>query len=304
MKKVERIAVFGLGVIGFGMASNLLKAGYPVSVTVHRNIRPVELLVEQGALECESKRKAVESSDIILLCLPNSVDVKSVIDEVLPSLNPRHMVVDTGTSSVVQTRDLAERLELQGIKFAESPVAGGKLQAEAAELGAFVGSSSETFCRVEPVLESFCSSIMHFGEVGAGGRAKLISNYLVLGMVRLIIETFHAANELEIDWEKFYRIICLGSGNSVALQRMIGSIMDSHNHKGYVFSVQNAWKDLQYIAELSQEYGLESTLSDSPRRLFRNATKAGFGDLMVSELLQDDIGRMLTELLVIDAEFD
>ena len=80
--------------------------------------------------------------------------------------------------------------------------------------------------------------------------------------------------------------------------------MDSHNHKGYVFSVQNAWKDLRYIAELSQEYGLESTLSDSPRKLFQNATKAGFGDLMVSELLRDDIGSMLTELLAIDAEFD
>ena len=304
MDKIEKIAVFGLGAMGFGMASNLLKAGYTVSVTVHRNIQTVEMLAAKGALECESKREAVDSSDIILLCLPNSVDVKSVIDEVLPSLNPRHLVVDTGTSSVVQTKELAERLELQGIKFAESPVAGGKLQAQAAELGAFVGCSSETFNRVKPVLESFCSSIMHFGEVGSGGRAKLISNYLVLGMLRLIIETFHAANEMEINWEKFYRIICLGSGNSVALQRMIGSIMDGHNHKGYVFSVQNAWKDLEYIAELSQEYGLESTLSDSPRRLFRNATKAGFGDLMVSELLRDDMGRMLTELLAIDAELE
>ena len=292
----DRIAFFGLGAMGFGMASNLIKTGHQVSVTTHSNAVNVGRLVFAGAIECKSKIEAVESSDTIVLCLPNSNVVQSVLDEVWPALSSRHLVLDTGTSSVPATTRLAERLQSKSVMFVESPVAGGKAQAEAGELGAFVGGSDGAFTRVMPVLEAFCTSIQHFGPVGSGGRAKLISNYLVLSMVRSIIETFHAAKHLNVDWEMFYRIICQGSGNSGALGRIIGEIVDRGNYSGYVFSVENALKDLNYIQEMSEDSDLQSILNTSALDFFDQACSAGHGELKISELLRSDIQPSLAEI--------
>ncbi len=293
----ERIAVIGLGAMGFGIASNLLDGGHQVSVTVHRNVNNVERLVQSGARLYTSKSEAVKASEIVILCLPNSEDVSNTITEIWPVLNDRHLVLDTGTSSVSATLVLAERLREKSVLFAEAPLAGGKAQSNAGELGAFVGADSEVFARIEPILRKFCSSALHFGPVGSGGRAKLISNYLVLGMVRSIIETFHAADSLGIDWEKFYRIICRGSGNSVALNRIIGQIVDENDYEGYVFSVRNALKDSRYIEQLIRQAGLGSSMSDSALTLFENAIAEGFGDLMISELLREDLRAKLPAML-------
>ena len=293
----EKIAVFGLGAMGSGIASNLLKNGYSVSVTVHRNAESVDALVRSGAKKFESKTEAVEQCDLVLLCLPNSEDVNETINETWQVLGERHLILDTGTSLVASTVDLAERLNEKSVQFAEAPLAGGKAQASAGELGAFVGADDAVFERVQTVLQSFCSSINHFGPVGSGGRAKLISNYLVLSMVRSIIETFHAAEILQIDWEIFYRTISRGSGNSMSLERIMGSIVDRGDYSGYVFSVSNALKDSQYIAELIEQSGIQSEMGGSALQLFENAQREGLGDLLLSELLREDVRPSLPELL-------
>ncbi len=173
---MEPIAFFGLGTMGEGIAANLVRAGYPVHITLNRNNESVERLVKLGAMLCDSKQAATKRSTIIVLCLPNSDSVSVVIDEISPVLEPRHLVIDTGTSSLSQTAQLVERLAAHKIELVESPVAGGKAQAAAAELGAFVGCSVAAFERVKPLLDCFCAAVQHFGPIGSGGRAKLVSN--------------------------------------------------------------------------------------------------------------------------------
>ena len=292
---MENIAFFGLGAMGEGVVANLLRAGYMVNITVHRSREAADRLVALGATLHQSKSDAAKASDIVIFCLPNSNVVEETINEIWHELDERYLVVDTGTSSVSQSLQLAERLCSRGIQFAEAPLAGGKVQAAAGELGAFVGCSNQTFERVEPLLNNFCASVQHFGPVGSGSSAKLISNYLVLSMVRLIIETFHAADSLEVDWAKFYEIIRQGSSNSMALQRIIGSILEDDDYGGYVFTVRNALKDSSYIAELGESIS-QTVLSDAALKLFAEANELGFGDLQVSELLRREVRLQLSEL--------
>lgn len=183
-----------------------------------------------------------------------------------------------------------------GVSFAEAPLAGGKAQADSAQLGAFVGADDRTFERLKPLLEHFCSSVEHFGPVGRGGAAKLISNYLVLSMTRTIVETFHAADVSQIDWGQFYRIITRGSGNSISLQRMVGTLLESGSYEGYVFSVRGARKDLEYVAELGEANGLDSALSNAALAFFTEADEKGFGDMMISELLKPNIRQSLKQI--------
>lgn len=294
MNKNNRVAFFGLGAIGYGMATNLLKGGYSVNIVRHRNQSTIAALVQLGATEFDSKCEAVQTSDVVLLCLPNSKVVNLVIDEINSELKEGHLVIDAGTSSLQETARLAARLASQGISFAESPLSGGKAQADAGEMGAYVGASEESFAKVKPVLEQFCLMVHRFGDIGAGGKAKLIGNYLALSLTQIIIDTFRAADALNIDWDAFYEIVCLGAANSRALHRIVGNIVENDDYKGYMFSVKNAQKDMAYIEQLSKDSGLESVLNREALNFYENATGKGFGDLMVSELLREDVIRILS----------
>jgi len=297
MEKRYEIGFVGLGAIGSGIASNLLAAGHQLRVVAHRTRGVVELLKSGGAAECESYLRLAESSELIMLCLPNSDTVRTVVEQMASGLASRHIVVDTTTSLPSSSEKLHARLAALGVEFAEAPVAGGAMQAESGELGAMVGASDDVFHRIEPVLRCYCSSVEHFGPVGRASRAKLISNHLVLNMVALVYETFTAAAAVDIDWGKLYRPMLNGAGNSMVLRRIIGNAIEG-NYDGYVFSVGNAHKDLEYISQLSKELGGEVELSDTALRLFRRAYEQGFGDRMISQLLHPDVRRKLSSDLL------
>ena len=285
--------MFGLGAMGSGIATNLIDAGHLLHLTYHRKMEAVDRLVAIGARLSQTRTSAVENSDVVILCLPRSDDVNEVIDEILPALNEKHLVLDTGTSSIVETSNLSSRLQVHGVRFAEAPMAGGTKQATEGVLGAFVGADESDLSRINAVLASCCASIEYFGPVGSGGRAKLISNYLVIGMIRLILETFTAADLANVDLERLYRVIRRGSADSPALQRIVGSILEDESYTGYTFSVDNAFKDLQYIAELSIADGLDSVLNNSSLKMFELASELGLGNRMVSELLQSKISQKI-----------
>ncbi len=292
MQQTYNIGFIGVGAMGFGMASNLIDAGHTLRVIAHKKRENVDKLVQRGAIETQTYTDLAENCEILMVCVSESRIVEQIIQEILPSLSGNHMVIDMGTSLPTTTERLYKQLKHHGIDFAESPVAGGAAQAMAGELGALVGAQPEVFDKIQPLLSQFCSEVEYFGEVGCAGRAKLLSNYLVFGMAKLIFETFRAAEVASVDWEQLYRVMLCGSGNSVALQRVIGQAIEG-NFKGYIFNVKNTCKDLNYIAQLSEEFKEEVVLSDETRRFFESALEQGFGDHMISELLAPETRQSL-----------
>ena len=174
-----------------GGVPRLLSRGFPVTILGNRRRAPVDRLISRGATEAASPRALAAAASTIVLCLPCSGTVESLVAELKPSLvAERHTIIDTGTSSLESTAALSAALDALGVGFAEAPLTGGKAQAREGVLGALVGCDAATFARVEPVLSAFCSTVEHFGGVGAGGRAKLINNGMVIGMAALVIEAF------------------------------------------------------------------------------------------------------------------
>ena len=102
------------------------------------------------------------------------------------------------------------------------------------------------------ILLNFCKDVVYFGSVGMGTKAKLVNNFLSLGTTTFVIETLKAANNLNIDLKKIYEVAKLGSGNSVALNRIAEKALND-DYKGYIFSVNNALKDFTYIQELLKD---------------------------------------------------
>lgn len=285
-----RIGFVGVGVMGHGMASRLLAAGYALTAIAHRNRAPVEDLVAKGAKEAADLAALVAASDTVMLCLSNSDVVEQVIGEMRGHLRRGMMVIDTGTSRPESCRRLAEDLGTIGVDFVEAPVTGGIKQAAAGELGALVGASEDAYRRAEPVLQVTCGTVHRFGAPGAGNTAKLINNFMVFGIAALVIEAFTKADRANIDWQKLYDVVICGSADSGVLRRIIGSAVEG-DFKGYVFDVAGALKDMRYFCDLPEAIGAETPLDQAVRDIYETAVADGHGQRLLSELLAPGIRR-------------
>ncbi len=283
-----RVGFIGVGIMGHGMAGCLLKAGYALTVIAHRNRQPVEDLVSKGAREAASLSELAGASDVIVLCVSSSEVVEQVVGELSPDLRPGMTVIDTGTSSPASTEQIAAKLADLDIAFVEAPVTGGVKQAAAGELGALVGADAETYGAVRPLLQVLCAEVHHFGPPGAGNTAKLLNNYMVMGLIALITETFSKADQANIDWQKLYDVVICGSADSGALRRIIGNAVEG-DFKGYVFDVKGALKDINYFCDMAETMDGKSPLAAAVQEVFAKANADGHGERLVSELLSPEI---------------
>lgn len=281
------VGLIGAGMMGHGMAANLLRHGHRVSVIAHRNRAPVEDLVAKGATEARSLA-AIAQAEVILLCVTTSKVVEETIRQLKPHLRAGQIIMDAGTSAPAATKKLAHELEGLGVAYADIPLTGGPEQAEQGVLGVLCGASVETFGRIAPLLSCFATTIRHFGPPGSGHTAKLISNYLVTGMVALVAEAFGAAREAAIDWKDLYEVMLNGSGNSGVLRKMVEPALKG-DFDGYRFALANAAKDIGYYAELAEGLGCNSRLTESVAEVFARAVETGHGGRNVSHLLDPAI---------------
>ena len=280
-----RIGFIGTGLMGHGMASNLLKAGHQVAVIAHRNRSPIEDLVAKGASEVDSLRAMAETSEVIFLCVSTSAIVAETIGAMKPCLRNGQIIIDAGTSKPQATRQLADELEVLGVGYADAPMTGGPEQAANAELGVLCGASPKIFATIEPLLACFASTIRHMGPAGSGHAAKLISNYLVTGMIALVTEAFSTASKAHIEWRDLYEVMLNGSGNSGVLRKMVAPALDG-DFDGYKFSIANASKDIGYFREFTAGLGIESQLVDAVEKVFSDAVATGAAEKNVSQFLK------------------
>ena len=284
-----RIGFVGAGIMGHGMALNLLRAGHEVTVIAHKNRVPIDDLVSHGAREAATIEQLPTSSDIVVLCLTGTQVARSVIRDLVPHLMPGVMVIDTTTNEPEGPEELAAGLKDVGCRYVEAPITGGVKQAKDGVLGAIVGCDESDFVQAEEILGGFCKQVERFGPVGMGVRAKLVSNFLALGTATLVIETFKQARSLGVDWKKLYELAQLGSGNSSGLQRIVGAALNE-DYRGYVFSIENTVKDFSYICKLADDNGDGSKLAPVMKAIYECAVSEGYGDHMLSELLDPALG--------------
>jgi 3-hydroxyisobutyrate dehydrogenase-like beta-hydroxyacid dehydrogenase len=154
----ETVGFVGLGLMGHGMAKNIVEKGYPLTVTAHRNRSPIEDLVGRGAVEVASPREVAERSGIVFLCVTGSREVEAIVrgkGGLGEGLRPGSVVVDCSTSDPTSTVALADELRAAGVDFADAPLSRTPKDAWEGMLDTMVGASDEVFARVKPVIETW-----------------------------------------------------------------------------------------------------------------------------------------------------
>ncbi len=282
------IGIIGAGLMGQGLASNLLKHGHRVSVLAHRNRGPIEALVAEGAEEARDLLDLARDCALIILCVSTAEVVVQTVTKLRPQLRAGQIVVDCGTTGPDTTRHLARELSHMGVAYADAPLTGGPEQAAKAELGVLVGADEKTYAALLPVFKCFATTIRHFGPPGSGHAAKLVSNMLVTGMVALVAEAFTAARLAQIDWRDLYEVMLNGSGNSGVLRKMVAPALDG-DFDGYKFSISNAAKDIGYYVAMAEKLGCASKLTETIAESFAKAVETGHGGRNVSHLLDPAI---------------
>ena len=285
MYNKNKIGFIGAGIMGQGMVQNLLEAGHEVNVIAHRNRRPIEALVALGAKEMTSLSDMASCCNIFILCLPSSQVVMSVCDVLFSLVLPKTIIIDCTTNQLFTVKELAKQAKFAQLKYVEAPLTGGQQQSKDAMLGAIVGCDIDDFAMVSNVLKPCCSQIERLGELGMGATTKLISNFLALGTATLVVEAMKVANNLGVDWEKFYKLSSQGSGHSMSLDRIAPKAI-SGTHDGYVFTIANTVKDMEYISELLSDQPDAAAITEVFLRIYKNAANDGRQDALLSSRLE------------------
>ncbi len=281
----RKIGFIGAGYMGFGIAKNLLKHNFKLKVIAHINRDPIEKLLSLGAKESKNYEDLSKNIDCLFICVTNTPIAVQIAKAISSKLSQDTLVIDITTHKQNGSIQMEEIFNKNKVHYVESPVMGGPVQAEEGILGGIIGASLENFNKSKVYLNAFCKNYFYFGEVGMGSKTKLICNFLSLGTTTFVIETIKAVEKLDIDLEKFYSVAKLGSGNSGALNRIAENAIKG-DYKGYIFTVNNVVKDLNYIHQLLSDMPNAEKLASLSKSFYEDAKNKGYGDLLVSELIK------------------
>ncbi|MBV9077777.1 MAG: NAD(P)-dependent oxidoreductase [Methylobacteriaceae bacterium] len=282
----ERVGFIGIGLMGQGMAANILAKGYPLTVLAHRNRAPVEALLAQGATEAASPREVAERSDIVILCVTGSREVEALVfgpDGLMAAARPGLAVVDCSTADPVSTGRVAAALAEAGIGFADAPMGGTPANTAAGTASCMVGASDELFARIEPVLACFSSKVTHLGPVGIGHTMKLVNNFLSMGYAALYSEALTLAAKAGIDPGRFDSVIRGSRMDCGFYQTFMGYVLD-RDPNSHRFTIRNGLKDTTYLESLANALGVANPVGNAVKNAFAHAVATGRGDLHVPQL--------------------
>ena len=280
------IGFAGLGLMGHGMAKNIVEKGWPLVVLGHRNRAPVEHLVSLGAREVANARELAAACEIVHLCVTGSPQVEALVrgpDGLLAGAKPGGVIVDCSSSNPVSTLALAAEAADRGVAFADAPLSRTPKEAEAGTLDTMGGADPQTFARIEPVLRCWAGNIVHLGPVGLGHKMKLVNNFVAMGYAALYAEAIAIARKAGLSIEQFHAVIGSGRMRSPFYDTFMQWSLagDENAHR---FTVANAHKDMRYLSGMADAVGAVNPIQAQVKNAFAAMEAAGQGERFVPML--------------------
>lgn len=259
----KNVGMIGIGMMGHGIASNLVKKGWPLAVLEHPGNQPLDALKAAGVRTFTRAADLAAASDIVITVLTGSPQVEAVLTGdggVLQGLRPGSIVVDCSTAVPASTLRMAKAVEAAGSRFLDTPMTRTPKEAAEGRLNLLVGGDAALLEECRPLLSCFAENITHAGPVGAGHSMKLLHNFVSLGFVSLLAEAAACAEHHGVAPEVFVDILAKGGGGGVALERLRPYLL-SRDASGLRFSIANACKDLGYYNTMAGDGGCDTAIA-------------------------------------------
>lgn len=273
----EKLGFIGLGIMGMGMARNLLKAGFDVTVW-NRTAAKMDTLAAEGAGTAANPAELAAQCDVIFVCVSDTPDVEAVVlgeNGVIHGARSGSLVVDHSTISPIVTREIAAKLNANGVQMLDAPISGGSEGAANGTLSIMIGGDAAQVERAMPYLQAMGKTITHVGGQGDGQMVKLVNQILVVGNALAMSEALVFAQSGGLDLEKTFNAVANGAAGSWMFSNRAPQILNRDWRPGFTIDLQQ--KDLRLVKGTADELAVPIFATNMVFDMYRTLQKAGLG---------------------------
>ncbi len=279
------VGFIGVGLMGWGMAKNLVEKGFSTLVTAHRKREAVEDLVKRGATEVASVEDMAKQADVIILCVTGSPQVEENIKKIIPVMKPGLIIIDTSTAEPESTIKLAELMKSHGGALVDAPLSRTPSHAWDGELTSFVSGPADILEKVTPIIDTWSGALITVSnKVGDAHALKLVNNLVSLGYAALWSECYTTLGKLGVE-PSIFREVIRNSGMVCGNFENYSKYICDGDPNGHKFSLANGHKDLKYYKNMAKNMGIKRPISKSALKVFDKAIDQGMGDKFIPELI-------------------
>jgi 3-hydroxyisobutyrate dehydrogenase len=283
---VENVALLGLGTMGAGMAANLLKAGFSLSV-YNRTAAKARALTDAGARLAATPAEAAKDASVIISMLSDDAASREVwlgIDGALETVKRGAILIESSTVSPAWITELAEAASLREIDLLDAPVTGSRTQAEGGQLSFLVGGGDAALEKARPVLKPMSKEIIHLGPLGSGAKMKLINNFLCGVQVASLAEGLTWIERSGLDREKALAVLKSGAPGSPLLGAISARMVSQNYAVNFLLTLMS--KDLLYAQNEAARDNVDLKTAEVARSLFEVAIAQGLGNEDMSSVIE------------------
>lgn len=282
-----KVAFIGLGVMGYPMAGHLQQRGYQVTVYNRTASKAQDWVAQYGGHAAQTPSQAAAGADVVLLCVGNDQDVRSVVfgdSGVLASMQSGAVLVDHTTASADLARELYAAAQSRQLGFLDAPVSGGQVGAQNGQLTIMVGGDAEVFQRTEPVLQSYARSCRLLGKAGSGQLAKMVNQICIAGVVQGLAEALHFSSQAGLDSKAVLDVISKGAAQSWQMENRGYSMVEGRFDFG--FAIDWMRKDLAITLDEARRNGAQLPVTALVDQFYAELQAQGGGRLDTSSLIK------------------
>src|SRR5215472_4138421 len=276
---MAKLGFLGLGLMGYPMARNLLKAGHDVAVWSHTGSKAKQLASEAGAKACATPAEAAKDAEAIFLCVGNTkMAEKTILGEngVIHGAKRGAVVVDASTISPSASIRIHEALVAAGIEFLGAPCTGSTPGATNATLTFMIGGDQKVFEKVKPFLEAMGKKLYYCGGPGMGLHAKLSQNLVLSNILQAFNEGIVLSTKAGVDPQLMLDILENSAAKSGLIEFKAPYVLD--RNFAPQFSVKWMHKDIGLMLDSAKELNVPLPLTALTRQLFQAAISTGHAD--------------------------
>ena len=280
------VAVLGLGIMGSGMARQLIRHGFDVAVW-NRSAEKASALASEGARAAATPGEAARGADIVVAMLADDIASRAAWlgeDGALAAMATEAIAIECSTLTIDWVRELAAAANARQVCFLDAPVTGSKVQAEAGELRFFVGGDADVLERAGPALEAMGAGHTRLGPNGSGAILKLVNNFLCGVQVASLAEGIAMIERSGLDVDQAVAMLGSGAPGSPLVKAVSQRMLD----RAYTpnFFVPLMAKDLAYAQQAFAGAGIELPSAEAARARFVTADKAGLGESDIAAVVE------------------
>jgi 3-hydroxyisobutyrate dehydrogenase/2-hydroxy-3-oxopropionate reductase len=276
---MAKLGFLGLGIMGYPMARNLLRAGHEVALWSHTSEKARRLAAEEKGRFCETPKQAAENADCIFLCLGDTEMVEEAVlgqNGVIHGARAGATVVDASTISPVESRRIGEALKARGVDFLDAPCTGSTAGANGGTLTFMIGGDASVLERVKPWIEPMGKRLYHCGGPGMGLHAKLSQNLILSNILMAFNEGMVLATKAGVDPKLMLDIL----DNSAAKSGLIAYKAPFVFRRDFAPNFSTKWmhKDVGLVLESGKNLNVPLVLTSVTQQLFQAAVSEGLAD--------------------------